>query len=277
VERAEAAGREFRPVTSVARTVRILEELGASRESQTLGALVRRVGIPKSTLHGILRTLEHHGWVETDATGLRFRIGPGSMRMGTAYADSDDVVQRLSPVLDRLAATTGETVQLARLSGSDVVYLAQRDSRHPVRLVSAVGGRLPAHATALGKALLAHYTAAEVDRRLPRRLERLTERTPSTREQLHAALADTRRRGWALDHEEVAEGLRCYAVALRISDPPVDALSISVPTFRVTEEREQLIVRSLLEASGAPGEGCAVREPTRPPVDTPPGSADRRP
>jgi hypothetical protein len=109
--------------------------------------------------------------VDTDDTGLRFRIGVGSMRMGGAYVDTDEVVHRLAPVLDRLAAATGETVQLARLTGSDVVYLAQRDSRHPIRLVSAVGGRLPAHATALGKAILAHYPAEEVDRRLPWRLE----------------------------------------------------------------------------------------------------------
>ncbi len=252
MDRPQSAPREFRPVTSVARTVRILEELGASREPQTLGALARRVGIPKSTLHGILRTLEHHGWVDTDDTGLRFRIGVGSMRMGGAYVDTDEVVQRLAPVLDRLAVATGETVQLARLTGSDVVYLAQRDSRHPIRLVSAVGGRLPAHATALGKAILAHYPAAEVDRRLPSRLERLSERTVSTRDELHAALRDVRGQGWASDHEEAADGLRCYAVALSTSTPPVDALSISVPTFRITEEREQLIVRSLLEAVRPP-------------------------
>lgn len=264
MERGGAAGREFRPVTSVERTVRILEELAASREAQPLGALVRRVGVPKSTLHGILRTLEHCGWVETDDTGLRFRIGAGSLQLGAAYVDTDHVVQRLAPVLDRLAATTGETVQLARLTGADVVYLARRDSSHPVRLVSAVGGRLPAHATALGKALLAHYPLAEVDRRLPRRLRRLTERTLSTREQLHAALADTRARGWAVDDEEATDGLRCYAVALPSAVPPVDALSISVPSFRMTEERERLIVASLLEASGSPGAESSPRGVDRP-------------
>lgn len=239
---------DFRPVTSVSRTLLVLEALARARSPRTLGVLSRELAIPKSTLHGILRTLEHHGWVETDPSGLQFRIGVRSMQVGTAYIDTDEVVRRAGPVLDRLAAQTGETVQLARIVGPDVVYLARRDSVHPVRLVSAVGGRLPAHATALGKALLARCPAAEVDRRLPGRLARLTDRTVSTRKELHAALETTRERGWALDEGEVADGLRCYAVALLLSDPPVHAVSISSPTFRMTPEREDLVVRALLEA-----------------------------
>jgi DNA-binding IclR family transcriptional regulator len=243
----EPAAPSFHPVTSVSRTVQVLETLASSREPHTLGSLARQLGIPKSTLHGILRTLEHHGWVETDAAGHRLRIGARSVQIGTAYIDTDEVVQRLAPLLDRLAATTGETVQLARLTGADVVYLARRDSTHPVRLVSVVGGRLPAHSTAMGKALLAEYPEADVDRRLPRRLEQLTEHTIATRAQLRDALQGVRERGWAVDDSEVADGLRCYAVALPLSIPPVDAVSISLPTFRATPEREQFIVASLLE------------------------------
>lgn len=249
-----ADGLEFRPVTSVLRTVQVLEALATHTAPQPLGGLARQLGIPKSTLHGILRTLEHTGWIETDDSGLRFGIGARSVQLGGAYAD--DVVERLGPVLDRLAATTGETVQLARLTGPDVVYLARRDSAHPVRLVSTVGGRLPAHCTAVGRALLAHHTHAEVDRRLPGRLVAMTERTATTREEVHAVLDVTRERGWAMDDQEVAVGLRCYAVALMLSDPPVDAVSVAVPTFRITPEREELILRSLRAAgqsvAGAP-------------------------
>lgn len=241
--------REFRPVTSVLRTVQVLEALAVHSRPQTLGALARQLDVPKSTLHGILRTLEHTGWLETDETGLRFGIGARSRQLGASYAD--DVVERVGPALDRLATITGETVQLARLTGSDVVYLARRDSTHPVRLVSTVGGRLPAHCTAVGRALLAHYPDAEVDRRMPARLQRMTDHTLTSREQLHSVLDTTRQRGWAMDDQEVAEGLRCYAVALLLSDPPIDAVSVAVPTFRISQEREQLILRGLREAQEA--------------------------
>lgn len=240
---------EFRQVRSVLRTVQVLEALATHSIPQTLGGLARQLGIPKSTLHGILRTLEHTGWIETDDSGLRFAIGARSVQLGGAYAD--DIVERVGPALDRLAAITGETVQLARLTGSDVVYLARRDSTHPVRLVSTVGGRLPAHCTAVGRAILARYPDAEVDRRMPARLQRMTDHTVTSREQLHSVLDTTRQRGWAMDDEEVAEGLRCYAVALFFSDPPVDAVSVAVPTFRISEERERLILRGLRETQEA--------------------------
>jgi IclR family transcriptional regulator, acetate operon repressor len=90
-----------------------------------------------------------------------------------------------------------------------------------------------------------------VDQRLPRWLPAMTERTLTTREELHAVLATTREQGWAMDDQEVADGLRCYAVALPLATPPIDAVSVAVPTFRITPEREQLILRALLEAQRA--------------------------
>lgn len=248
-EPAEAGG--YRPVTSVSRTIDVLEALAASTEPYTLGTLARRLGIPRSTLHGILRTLEHRRWVETDGSGVRFRIGAGSLQVGSSYLDSDKLLARTAPLLDQLADATGESVQLARLDGADVIYLARRRSPHPVQLVSTVGRRLPAHATALGKALLAQYPAEDVDRRLPRRLGQLTDRTVTSRRDLRRQLDTIRSRGWALDDEEAADGLRCFAVALPTSRPPIDAISISAPTFRLTSAVEEQIVHALLEAREA--------------------------
>ena len=117
--------------------------------------LARELDIPKSSLHGILRTMIARGWVETDATGTRFGLGVRALQVGAAYLDSDDTVGLVASLLDELAQEFGETVHLGRLDGADVVYIAKRESMHPLRLFSAIGRRLPAHATALGKALLA--------------------------------------------------------------------------------------------------------------------------
>jgi DNA-binding IclR family transcriptional regulator len=153
--------------------------------------------------------------------------------------------------LDRLAEASGETVHLARLDGSDIVYLAKRESRHPLRLFSAIGRRLPAFATALGKALLAERSAAEVAAAIPSPLPRLTRNSTTDPARLLEELELTRARGYAIDNEENTEGIRCFGVALPRAVPPVDAISFSVPVARLTEERQRRMVAELLAAKEA--------------------------
>jgi DNA-binding IclR family transcriptional regulator len=244
-------GDGFPAVKSAARTLEILELLAASPERPTLGQLARDLGIPKSSLRAILQTLEGRGWVETDATGARFGLGVRALLVGAAYVDSDDAVAVAAATLDRLAETFGETVHLARLDGVDIVYLAKRESRHSLRLFSAIGRRLPAFTTALGKALLAERGREEVRAALPRPLPRLTPNTIADLERLDRELALTRERGYAVDNEENTVGIRCLAVALPRATPPVDAISLSVPVVRLTPERERQMVEALLAAKAA--------------------------
>lgn len=246
-----SGGSEFPAVKSAARTLEILERLAWVMERPTLGQLARDLGIPKSSLRAILQTLEGRGWVETDATGGRFGLGVRALLVGAAYVDTDDVVAVAAGVLDHLAATFGETVHLARLDGADIVYLAKRESRHSLRLFSAIGRRLPAFTTALGKALLAERDGAEVRADLPQPLPRLTPNTIADLDRLDRELALTRARGYAVDNEENTEGIRCLAVALPRADPPVDAVSLSVPVVRLSEERERQMVAELLRAREA--------------------------
>lgn len=238
----------YQPVKSADRTLEVLELLASSPERRGLGELARALDIPKSSLHGILRTMARRGWVETDATGTRFKLGVRALQVGAAYLDADPAVGLVAGVLDGLAAEFGETVHLGRLDGPYVVYLAKRESVHPLRLFSAVGRRLPAHATALGKVLLAGRSEAELDAILPVPLPTLTPHTITDRSALSAQLAVVREQGYAVDREENTEGLRCFGVALHISDPPRDAISCSVPIPRLTPEREKEIASCLLEA-----------------------------
>jgi DNA-binding IclR family transcriptional regulator len=242
--------RGFRPVKSAYRALDVLEAVAAG--PATLSELSRELEIPKSSLHGLVRTLVERGWVTPTDDGTRLRLGLKALRLGTRFVDEDDLVARAADMLDRLATVTGETVQQARLDGDQVVYVAKRDSQHPVRLISAVGGRLPAHATALGKALLAARDDDTVRALLTSPLRPLTRRTLVDLDALLADLDETRRRGYALDEEEAAEGLRCFAVVVpptrrqRVS-PATDAVSVSVPTFRLDGDREEQLVETLLE------------------------------
>lgn len=238
----------FQPVKSADRTLEILERLAAAPDRCSLGELARDLKIPKSSLHGILRTMAQRGWVETDSSGLRFGLGVRALLVGAAYVDADDAVGRVQSSLDWLSQSFGEAVHLGRLDGADVVYLAKRESPHPLRLFSAIGRRLPAHATALGKSLLAERSNREVDQILSWPLRSLTHATITSPDGLHAELDSIRERGYAVDHEENAEGIRCFAVALRTDNPPQDAISFSVPVFRLSEEREQEAVSMLRQA-----------------------------
>ena len=184
--------------------------------------------------------------------GTRYRLGLRALQVGARFVAEDELVSHVAPSLDRLAAATGETVQQARLDGNQIVYLAKRESDHPVRLISAIGSRLPAHATALGKALLAARDDEALGHLVKPPLPALTDRTITEWEPLHAELTATRARGYAVDDGEAAEGLRCFAVTVPAphlrhgAGIPTDAISVSVPSFRLDERREQKLVDALV-------------------------------
>jgi DNA-binding IclR family transcriptional regulator len=238
--------REFRPVKSAYRALDVLEAIAAG--PSTLSELSRLLDIPKSSLHGLMRTLIERGWVTPTDGGTRFRLGLRALQVGTRFVAEDDLVAQVAPSLDRLAAITGETVQHARLDGSRVVYLAKRDTAHSVRIISSIGSRLPAHATALGKALLAARGDDAVRALLVSPLPALTSRTLTDVDSLLADLARTRARGYSIDDGEAAQGLRCFAVVVPINRDGVatDAMSVSVPAFRLAAEAEEALVEALL-------------------------------
>ncbi|MFJ4339836.1 IclR family transcriptional regulator [Streptomyces sp. NPDC088915] len=242
---ADAGGAQ---VKSAVRTVELLEYFAGRPGMHSLATVQEAVGYPKSSLYMLLRTLVKLGWVETDATGTRYGIGVRALLVGTAYVDGDEVVAASRTVLDRLADETTETVDLARLDGTDVVCLATRRSPHHLRPFTRVGRRLPAHSTALGKALLATHDDEQVRKLLPETLPALTAHTTTDREELIEELRAVRERGFSVDREENTLGLRCFGVAIPYRTPARDAISCSVPVARLTPDRERSIEDALLDA-----------------------------
>lgn len=232
-------------VRAVDRALNVVEAL-ADGSSRTLRDLAADLAVPKSTLHGILRTLEARGWLQTD--GATYRLGVRSLLPGAGYLEADAVVSISNSILNDLVAEFDETIHLARLDHGDIVYIAKRDSVQPLRLFSSVGRRLPAHATALGKALLAQRTDDEVDALLDFPLSRLTPSTIVEPEPLHRALDEIRRRGYSLDAGESTVGLTCTAVVINTGPTPQYALSCSAPDVRITRERHKAILEGLFRA-----------------------------
>jgi DNA-binding IclR family transcriptional regulator len=235
-----------RKVKSAVRTVELLEYLAARPDSPArLREISNALEMPRSSAHALLRTLLAQGWVRSDATGTLYGIGVRALLVGTSYLDSDPYLPLITPFLDDLRNELDETFHVARLDGTDVVYLATRESKQYTRTASRVGRRLPAYTTALGKALLAERFGTDRDEHVPAGLKPLTAKTIVDRAVLDEVLEDVRVRGYATDDEENTLGLRCFAVALRYCRPAQDAISASVPVGRLTPEREREIVDAL--------------------------------
>ncbi|MFD4501733.1 IclR family transcriptional regulator [Streptomyces sp. NPDC058457] len=239
----ETAG--VREVKSAARTVELLELLAARGDRPArLQELADELGVPRSSMYALLQTLITRGWVRTDTTGSLYGIGIRTLLTGTSYLDSDPRVRLVRPYLDEASEALGETIHLGRLDGPDVAYLATRESHEYLRTISRVGRRLPAHAGALGKALLAERPDAD----LPRGPYRpLTPHTHTTPDALSADLAEVRARGYSIDREEGVLGITGFGFALRYDTPPQDAISCSVPLARLTPAHEAQIITVMQE------------------------------
>jgi IclR family transcriptional regulator, acetate operon repressor len=236
-------------VKSARRTIDLLETFAENPAWTSLADLHVRTGFPRSSLHGLLRTLRDAGWIETDTGGTRFRLGVRALICGTAYLDRDPAMPHATEALERVREQTGFTAHYARLSGGQVVYLETRESRHSMHLVSRVGRTLPAYATSLGKALLAELTEAELTGLLPQSLAPLTENTITSRDKLRDELALVRERGYSFEHEEGTAGVACVAAVVPYRIPATDALSCSMPADQATESETRRIGELLAEVT----------------------------
>lgn len=226
----------------------VLQLLASSKEPMRTVELVQRTGLAKSTLYLLLASLEQRRWIEKKSGG--YVIGIGLYMLGCAYVHFDDLQSTFRATAADFVMQHNEVVQLAVLQGSDVVYLAREDAHRPVRLVSDIGTRLPAHACALGKALLAQLSDEEVVQLLPDTLQAITDHTITRHEVLCDGLAEIRRTGLARDVEEVAVGLICFAVY--VGETPMGrriAVSTSIPAGRLNKKREKDIIQAIVRVA----------------------------
>lgn len=226
-------------VQSLGRALAILDRLAASEAGLTLTDLAQSVGLAPSTAHRLLTTLEQNRYVRFEAEGGIWAVGVQAFVVGNTFLASRNLATAARPFMRRLMEESGETVNLAVEDEGCAVYVAQVECREMMRAFNRPGHRVPLHATGVGKALLAAIDDASVDRLLRRHgLPVVTERSIATPQALHAVRAETRARGYAVDDEEQAVGLRCVAAAIFDENgEPIAALSISAPTARAGDER----------------------------------------
>lgn len=242
-----------RLVPAVARALDILELFLQSDGTLSAPEITRRLGLPRTTVHELVATLTVRSYLvqAADQPG-RYRLGVRSYQLGSRYAEQLDLASEGDAVARRVADTCDETVHVAILEGTDVIYIAKVDSTHAVRMVSAAGRRLPAHCTAVGKMLLAGLGQAAFDTRFPeeRQLTGMTPRSITSVEELRRQLAVIKERGTAVEMCESNLDVGCVAAPVRDArGDTVAAMSISVPTIRWNERREREL--TALVAKGA--------------------------
>lgn len=219
------------------RVLAVLVELAKYPEGASLDEIARAVNSPKPTVHRALASLCRAGLAGKDGRG-RYLLGDEFLRMAFANHEQRPDHLRVQPILDRLAARFGETAHYAVLDGADVVYRAKVDPAvGAMRLTSTVGGRNPAHATGVGKMLLALRLPdlASVKEWVGDRvLEKPTPRTAGDAAELHQQLEQVRARGYSIDDQENEPGVNCLALPLYLSSPsePSGAISVSALAYR---------------------------------------------
>ncbi|MEU9993842.1 IclR family transcriptional regulator [Streptomyces sp. NPDC050848] len=241
-----------RQVPAVARALDILELFLTGEETLAAPDVVRRLGLPRTTVHELLTTLAaRHYLVPAPEHPGRYRLGVRTYQLGSRYAEQLDLAAEGRQVAREVAEICDETVHVALLEDTDVIYIAKVDSTHAVRMVSAAGRRLPAHCTAVGKMLLASLPPAELDSRIDgRELVAMTPHSITAHDALRTALAEIRERGIAVEHRESNPDVSCVAAPVRDSaGRVVAALSVSVPVIRWSEARERDLAE--LAAKGA--------------------------
>lgn len=228
-------------VQSVERALTLLELLARQDDGARLSDLAAEAGLAPSTVHRLLTTLERRRYAQCDAAG-RWHVGRQAFAVGAAYSARRSFVAPAMPFLRQLRDVTRETANLGLLEEAEVVTICQAESREITRAIAPPGGRTPVLSSGMGKAILATWDDAAIERLMDRLGVRpMTPRGLASREAVRAEIARIRARGYAVDDEEFVPGLRCVAAVVR--DPggeaacaiSISGLAARMPPARVEE------------------------------------------
>ena len=237
----------------VQRAVRLIRHVAEGNPVLNMSETAKVLKINRTTLLRLLHTLEVEGFVERRPNGAGFQVGLALLEVGARALFSQDLVQVAVPVLTQLAETLQLSAHLGVLDGTDVLYLVRRTPNTPLASNIRVGSRLPAHATTMGRMLLAHIPAVEIERLFAgKELQRFSDHTSATLEALRSKAEKDRRAGIAWSEAHFERGIGSAAVAVfDFAGTPLAAINVSGPVAAFEDERRRALIGDELRKAGA--------------------------
>jgi len=233
-------------ISSISRVLDIMECFGLNKTEYTLSELAKELSLPMSTVHRQLNTLVARGYVQQSKETKAYRTGSRMILLGCSIVSHIDLRHVARPFLQKLSDMVEETVHLCMLDGLNMFYVDKIECLRSVSCISRVGGRLPAHATAAGKMLLAGQPEEVIDdycRALPG-MPVFTKKTITDPLILRDSLSAIRKQGYSLDIEEIEEGLICVSAPLLTYDHNLNtAVSVSGPIFRMEGQLDHFVTQ----------------------------------
>jgi len=229
------------------RAVSVLEVLSESEAPLSLAEICHRMNLHKSTAHRSLMVLERSALIERTPEN-RFRLGLKLYELGNRAVEQIDLRARVYPFFRRLAMDVRETVHLGVLQKTSVVYLDKVEPNRRICMSSKIGSSNPVYCTSMGKAMLAFQPEETIEKIVSSiRFTRYTPKTLCSREKLFEHLETVRRRGYAIDDEEIELGVRCIGAPIFNADRwAIAAVSVSGPTSRITPQNVRAIAQRVL-------------------------------
>lgn len=241
----------FQGIQSVSRALTILELFSDRRPALSVSEVAELTGLNRATCYRFCQTLRQLGYLE-EVGERRFRPGLKAVSLAASALSSRELPELALPYLRRLREDINETVNMGLLDDTEVVYVARVLSDHLIALRLYVGSRLPAYASSLGRAMLAFLSEDEAEAIIDRsELKALTRHTLVDRRRLTEELGRIREQGYALNDQEIANGLRGVAApVLSASGRPVAAINISVPhPLAETDALERVLAPRVMETA----------------------------
>ncbi len=238
-------------INSILRASNILKCFSGDKTHFKITELARHLGLDRSTTYRILLSLEKARFVEKDEKAGTYSLGLGAFEIGNAYLRQKDLIQVSKPIMTDLAQKVQETVHLAVLSDTEIVYVDKCDSPRSLGVMSKIGQRGPLHCTSLGKTLLAFQPEDEQARIIQKiRMNPFTSTTITSKQKLIEELRIVKKQGFALDRREIEEDVECIgAPILNHLGNVIAALSISGPQRKIGAPREKEFIRDVVKAA----------------------------
>ncbi|WP_400162435.1 IclR family transcriptional regulator [Brevibacillus sp. TJ4] len=240
-----------RLIQSVDRAIDIIELFTASTPELSVKEISERLHLSKSTVHGLIKTLEYRGLLEQNLENQKYRLGLKLFELGNLVGNQLDIRKLSSTVIHKLVEQVKETVHLTILDKHEVVYVEKLEGPSSLRMYSQIGKRAPMYCTGVGKAILAYLDEQRVDDIL--RTTEMVSYTPytiTTVEGIKTELQRIRENGYATDDQEIELGLRCFAAPIfNHEGNAVASISCAGPINRIVYTKESEIAGYVKEAA----------------------------